>query len=218
MKHSVPVREGFVPDKNSRYATSLASTSIDDANIFFRDWLLSPPPYSSPNPSLPPLPPPLLFFLLLFSSFLRSAIDPTVVWEVPDEGSVSFSAHPQTLLSPDDVPRCSGRLPSLGPCHSYRWIELLAPKPFFPQWGAAVAEIKVPSVENTELKGSPFKAWSRSVCSLHATLTARDFYLVHFYSSGPFTCIFPQKPPVLAVANTGSFIGRQNKIGHLAHH
>ena len=34
MKHSVPVREGFVPDKNSRYATSLASTSIDDANIF----------------------------------------------------------------------------------------------------------------------------------------------------------------------------------------
>ena len=32
-----------------------------------------------------------------------------------------------------------------------------------PQWGAADAEIKVPSVENTELKGFPFKAWSRSV-------------------------------------------------------
>ena len=28
-----------------------------------------------------------------------------------------------------------------------------------PQWGAADAEIKVPSVENTELDGSPFKAW-----------------------------------------------------------
>ena len=27
-----------------------------------------------------------------------------------------------------------------------------------PQWGAVDAEIKVPSVENTELKGSPFKA------------------------------------------------------------
>ena len=27
-----------------------------------------------------------------------------------------------------------------------------------PQWVAANAEIKVPSVENTELKGSPFKA------------------------------------------------------------
>ena len=34
-----------------------------------------------------------------------------------------------------------------------------------PQWGAADAEIKVPSVQNTELKGSPFKAWSSSVYS-----------------------------------------------------
>ena len=33
-----------------------------------------------------------------------------------------------------------------------------------PQWGAADAEIKVPSGDNTELKCSPFKAWSRSVC------------------------------------------------------
>ena len=32
-----------------------------------------------------------------------------------------------------------------------------------PQWGAADAEIKVPSDQNTELRGSPFKAWSRSV-------------------------------------------------------
>ena len=31
-----------------------------------------------------------------------------------------------------------------------------------PQWGAVDAEIKVPSDENTELKGSPLKAWSRS--------------------------------------------------------
>ena len=31
-----------------------------------------------------------------------------------------------------------------------------------PQWGAADAEIEVPSHENTELKRSPFKAW-RSV-------------------------------------------------------
>ena len=29
-----------------------------------------------------------------------------------------------------------------------------------PQWGAADAEIKVSSSENTELKRSPFKAWS----------------------------------------------------------
>ena len=33
------------------------------------------------------------------------------------------------------------------------------------QWGAADAEIKVPSGENLELKGFPFKVWSRSVYS-----------------------------------------------------
>ena len=32
-----------------------------------------------------------------------------------------------------------------------------------PQCGVADAEIKVPSVENTELEGSPFKAWGWSV-------------------------------------------------------
>ena len=42
-----------------------------------------------------------------------------------------------------------------------------------PQWGAADAEIKVPSGENTELKRFPFKAWIRSVyIAIHATLTA----------------------------------------------
>ena len=39
------------------------------------------------------------------------------------------------------------------------------------QWGDADAEIEVPSVENTELKGSPSKAWSRSeyghICYLY---------------------------------------------------
>ena len=30
------------------------------------------------------------------------------------------------------------------------------------QWGAAATEIKVPSGENTELKRSPFKTWSRA--------------------------------------------------------
>ena len=39
-----------------------------------------------------------------------------------------------------------------------------------PQWGAADAEIKVPSVENTELKRSPFKAVSYT----HLTLPTSD--------------------------------------------
>ena len=88
--------------------------------------------------------------------------------------------------------------------------------------GAADAEIIVPSVENTELKGSPFKAWSRSVSS----------HICYAYYQGVLPCLFlpfwsihlhsfPPKPlpiffPVLAVANTGSCVGPQNKKGHRA--
>ena len=59
-----------------------------------------------------------------------------------------------------------------------------------PAVGAADAEIKVLSGENTEFKRSPFKAWSRSNIAIHATLTARDFFLAYFYTSSPFTRIF----------------------------
>ena len=49
-----------------------------------------------------------------------------------------------------------------------------------PQWGAADAEMKVPSGENTELKRSPFKAWSRSVYSLTC----------YAYCQGFLPCLF----------------------------
>ena len=84
------------------------------------------------------------------------------------------------------------------------------------QWGAMDTEIKVPYIENAELKvkDSPIKAWSRSVCSHteHATLTDKDFFLANFYPSSSFTCIFSK----ISSANTGSCVGPQNKIGHLA--
>ena len=52
----------------------------------------------------------------------------------------------------------------------------------------------------------PLKPGVGQYIDMHATLTARDFYLVYFYPSGPFTCMFFPKPlpisPVLAVANT----------------
>ena len=90
--------------------------------------------------------------------------------------------------------------------------------PSSPQWGAADAEIEVPSGENTELKRFPFNAWSRSVYSLTCYAYCWEFFLAYFYPSGPFTCIFsktsPNFFPVLAVANTGSCVGPQNKIGH----
>ena len=89
-----------------------------------------------------------------------------------------------------------------------------------PQWGAADAEIKVPSGENAKLKRSPFIAWSRSAYShTYATLTARKFFLAYFYlpvhSSAFFQNLF-RFFPALAVANSGSCVGQQKKIGHPA--
>ena len=52
--------------------------------------------------------------------------------------------------------------------------------PSTPQWGAADAEIKVPSGENTELKRSPFKAWSRSVYT----------HTCYAYCQGFLSCLF----------------------------
>ena len=49
-----------------------------------------------------------------------------------------------------------------------------------PQWGAADAEIKVPSGENTELKRSPFQAWSRSAYS----------HTCYHYCQGFLPCLF----------------------------
>ena len=66
---------------------------------------------------------------------------------------------------------------------------------FAPQWGAADAEIKVPSGENTELKRSPFKAWSRSVFSHTCYAYCQGFFLAYFYSPGPLTCIFSKTSP-----------------------
>ena len=82
-------------------------------------------------------------------------------------------------------------------------------------------EIKVPSDENTEFKGSPFKAWSRSVYSHTCYAYNKDFLFANFYPSGPFTCIcqnLSQAFPVLAVANITSGVGPQNNTGHSAHH
>ena len=90
-----------------------------------------------------------------------------------------------------------------------------------PQWGTAVAEIKVPSGENTGLKRSPFQPGAGPYIAMHATVTDRDFFFANFYHSGPFNCIFFQNLtpvfPVLAVAETGSCVDPQNKTGHLAH-
>ena len=55
-------------------------------------------------------------------------------------------------------------------------------------WGAAGAEIKVPSGGNTELKHSPFKAWSRSVHSHTCYAYCRGFLPCLILPFLPFRC------------------------------
>ena len=89
-----------------------------------------------------------------------------------------------------------------------------------PQWGVVDTEIKVPSGENTGLKRSPFKAWSRSVYS-HTCYT---------YCQGFLPCLFPLFQSIhLHFSKTspnfflhwlllthGSCVGPQHKTGHPA--
>ena len=75
-----------------------------------------------------------------------------------------------------------------------------------PQWRAVDAEIEVPSNENTELKRSYFKAWSRSVYSHTCYAYFQGFLPCLFLPFRPIHLHFFPKPlpifPVLAVANT----------------
>ena len=87
------------------------------------------------------------------------------------------------------------------------YVHLLFP----PQWGAADAEIKVPSGENTELKRSPFQAWSMSVYS----------HSCYAYCRGVLPCLFLpfQSIHLHFFQNLSQFfscVGLQNKIGHPA--
>ena len=83
------------------------------------------------------------------------------------------------------------------------WYDAFLPVVNTPQWGAADAEIKVPSGENTELKRSPLKPGVGQHIATHATLTARDFFLAYFYPSGPFTCIFSKTSPDFSCVGCG---------------
>ena len=86
---------------------------------------------------------------------------------------------------------------------------------FLPQWGAADAEIKVPSVESIDLKGSPFKAPPEgrpgmsvvsplsgiSGLSFDSTLLSHllfllspgTLYVLSFVPAGPFSWTFSRK-------------------------
>ena len=88
----------------------------------------------------------------------------------------------------------------------YFFIKVSLSPDVTPQWGAADAEIKVPSGENTELKRSPFKAWSRSVYSATCYAYCQGFLSCLFLHFRSIHLHFFQNLsrffPVLAVANT----------------
>ena len=101
---------------------------------------------------------------------------------------------------------CLLRLSFTASCLSDSYLGLTFHTGEPPQWGAADAEIKVPSGENTELKRSAFKAWSKSVCSHTCYAYCQGFLPCLFL---PFRFIhlhFFPKPllifHVLAVSNT----------------
>ena len=75
-----------------------------------------------------------------------------------------------------------------------------------PQWGAGDAEIKVLSGENSELKRSPSKAWSRSVYSHTFHAYCQRFLPCLLYTLPVHSPAFFAKPlpsfPVMTVANT----------------
>ena len=81
-------------------------------------------------------------------------------------------------------------------------------------------KLKYQLVRTQSLNVLPLKPGVGQYIPIHATLTARNFFLVYFYPSDPFTYIFSKTFrdffPALAVANTGSCVGSQNKTSHLA--
>ena len=87
-------------------------------------------------------------------------------------------------------------------------------------WVAAVAEIKIPSCENTELKHSPFKAWSRSVYSHTCYANCQEFLPCLFLPFQSIHLHFFQNLCWFLLCwlwlTHGPCVGPQNEIGHPA--
>ena len=81
-------------------------------------------------------------------------------------------------------------------------------------------KLKSHLVRTQSLNVLPLKPGASQYIAIHATLTARDFFLAYFYTSGPFTCIFSKTSPDFSLCwlwlTHGSSVGPQNKIGHPA--
>ena len=81
-------------------------------------------------------------------------------------------------------------------------------------------KLKSHLVRTQSLNVLPLKPGVGQYIAIHATLTAMDFFLAYFYTSGPFTCIFLQNPPRFCLCwlwlTHGCCVGPQTKVGHPA--
>ena len=96
----------------------------------------------------------------------------------------------------------------------------------YPSWFPHSGELRTQKLKSHLLRTQSLKVLAlkpgvRQYIAIYATLTARNFFLANFYPSDPFTFIFFQNLsrafPVFDVANTGSCVGPQRKVGHPAH-
>ena len=120
---------------------------------------------------------------------ISSSVGYSLSWLIAQVEPLSMFLEPDTYRG---VPK--GLLTFLGSLYKARSGELRTQK------------LKSHLVRIQSLNVLPFKPGVGQYRAIHATLTARDFFLAYFYTSSPFTCIFsktsPKIFPVLAVANT----------------
>ena len=78
--------------------------------------------------------------------------------------------------------------------------EITTHKPWLVRTTLRIGELRTQKlkshlVRTQSLNVLPLKPGVSQYIAIHATLTARDFFLAYFYPSGPFTCIFSKTSP-----------------------
>ena len=124
---------------------------------------------------------------------------------------------PFSYLFLDSMPFSYLFLDSMPFSYQYLFLDLSA----FPRSGELrTQKLKSHLVRTQSLNVLPLMHGVGQYRAIHATLTARDFFLAYFYTSGPFTCIFsktfPNFPLCWLWLTHGSCVGLQNRIGHSA--
>ena len=70
--------------------------------------------------------------------------------------------------------------------------------------GTRSGELRTHKLQSSLLRTQSFKVLPLTpgvgqYIAIHATITARDFFLAYIYPSGPFNCIFPKSLPIFPV-------------------